>query len=104
MSKKNQEMIRLRLESFDNELLDIACKNIIEKINVINSKIVGPIKLPTKRRVYCVLTSPHVNKDAREHFEIKIYRCIFDLYNIKNEVANFILHIELPSGVNIVIK
>ena len=50
----------------------MSCKQIIQRIEKTQSKVVGPIPLPTKKRIYCVLRSPHVNKDAREHFEIRI--------------------------------
>ena len=75
-----KEKIRIKLESFDHELLDTACKQIIEKIQTTQSKVVGPIPLPTKKRIYCVLRSPHVNKDSREHFEIRVHKRILDIY------------------------
>ena len=74
------EKIRLKLESFDHKLLDLSCKQIIESINATQAKVVGPIPLPTKQRIYCVLRSPHVNKDSREHFEIRIHKRILDIY------------------------
>jgi small subunit ribosomal protein S10 len=104
MNKEYKKKIRIKLESFDHELLNISCQNIIEKIQITKSKIVGPINLPTKKRIYCVLTSPHVNKDAREHFEIRIHTRIIDIYSTTNEIPNFLLNINLPSGINTRIK
>jgi small subunit ribosomal protein S10 len=95
-----KEKIRIKLESFNHELLDISCQQIIEKIQATNSKIIGPIPLPTKKRIYCVLRSPHVNKDAREHFEIRIHKRILDIYPSSVDYDNQLLvNINLPSGV-----
>ena len=95
-----KEKIRIKLESFNHELLDSSCRQIIEKIQATNSKIIGPIPLPTKKRIYCVLRSPHVNKDAREHFEIRIHKRILEIY-YDSEVPIFDLLVEadLPPGV-----
>jgi len=99
-----QERIRIKLESFDYGVLNDACLQIQEKIQATQSKVVGPIPLPTKKRVYCVLRSPHVNKDAREHFEIRIHKRIIDVYPSTVEAAYSLVNINLPSGVTTTIK
>ena len=99
-----QERIRIKLESFDHKLLDLSCKQIIESINNTQSKVVGPIPLPTKQRIYCVLRSPHVNKDSREHFEIRVHKRLIDIYPSQTDSAQSILKINLPSGVSTKIK
>ena len=101
---KIKEKIRIKLESFDSKLINLSCKEIIDKIELTGAKIVGPIPLPVKKRIYCVLRSPHVNKDSREHFENKKYARIIDIYPIKQETANSLLSINLPSGVKTIIK
>ena len=98
------QKIRIKLESFDHELLNISCQEIIEKVQTVEAKIVGPIALPTKKRIYCVLRSPHVNKDAREHFEIRVHKRIIDIYPSQMDSAQSILKINLPSGVSTKIK
>ena len=98
------EKIRIKLESFDHKLLDLSCKQNIESINNTESKIVGPIPLPTKQRIYCVLRSPHVNKDSREHFEIRVHKRLIDIYPSQADSAQSILKINLPSGVSTKIK
>jgi small subunit ribosomal protein S10 len=98
------EKIRIKLESFDHKLLDLSCKQIIESINNTESKVVGPIPLPTKQRIYCVLRSPHVNKDSREHFEIRVHKRLIDIYPSQADSAQSILKINLPSGVSTKIK
>jgi small subunit ribosomal protein S10 len=101
---KAKEKIRIKLESFDSKLINISCKEIIEKIQLTGAKIVGPIPLPIKKRIYCVLRSPHVNKDSREHFEIKKYSRLIDIYPVKKDTTNSLLSISLPSGVKTIIK
>jgi len=104
MNLKLDEKIRIKLESFDRKLLDLSCKQIIDSINLTESKVVGPIPLPTKQRIYCVLRSPHVNKDSREHFEIRVHKRIIDIYPSQMDSAQSILKINLPSGVSTKIK
>ena len=104
MTVKTKEKIRIKLESFDSKLINISCKEIIEKIQLTGAKIVGPIPLPIKKRIYCVLRSPHVNKDSREHFEIKKYSRLIDIYPVKKDTTNSLLSISLPSGVKTIIK
>ena len=101
---KTKEKIRIKLESFDSKLINLSCKEIIGKIELTGAKIVGPIPLPVKKRIYCVLRSPHVNKDSREHFEIKKYSRLIDIYPIKQDTTNSLLSINLPSGVKTIIK
>lgn len=99
-----QGRIRIRLESFNIDLLENACNQIKEKIENTQSRIIGPVPLPIKKRIYCVLRSPHVNKDAREHFEIRIHKRIIDIYPATVEAAYSLVNINLPSGVTTTIK
>jgi len=71
MEIKTNEKIRVRLESFSSDLLNTSCKKIMEMTENNNVDNVGIVSLPTDKRIYCVLRSPHVNKDSREHFEIR---------------------------------
>jgi small subunit ribosomal protein S10 len=104
MNLEVKKKIRIKLESFDHELLNISCEQIIEKVQATDSKIVGPIFLPTKKRIYCVLSSPHVNKDAREHFEIRIHKRILDIYPADVVNTKSLISVNLPSGVKTTIK
>ena len=99
-----KEKIRIKLESFDHKLLNESCDQILEKVNQTDSKVVGPIPLPTQKRIYCVLRSPHVNKDAREHFEIRVHKRVIDIYPSSVNTAHSIVNINLPSGVTTTIK
>ena len=74
------EKLRIGLKAYDSAILDESCNKIIDVIINSGTKVVGPIPLPTKRRIYCVLRSPHVNKDSREHFEIRTHKRLIDVY------------------------
>ena len=104
MYNKNANKIRIKLESFDHKNLNISCQKIVEKIKSTESKIIGPIPLPIKKRIYCVLRSPHINKDAREHFEIRIYSRILEIYPTITNSIKFLVNIEIPSGITTKIK
>ncbi len=104
MNLTTNKKIRIKLESFDYELLNFSCEQILNKIQATNSKIIGPIFLPTKKRIYCVLSSPHVNKNAREHFEIRIHKRILDIYPLDSNTRKSLVTVNLPSGVKSTIK
>lgn len=96
----SNEKINIKLESFDNELLIISCQKIINNIKTNQSNLIKLISLPTKKRIYCVLRSPHVNKDSREHFEIRRYKRVLEIYCKKNlNILDVLAECELPSGV-----
>ena len=98
------EKIRLKLESFDHTLLDLSCKQIIESINTTQAKVVGPIPLPTKRSIYTVLRSPHVDKKSREQFQTKIHKRMVDIINSTPKTVESLMKLDLPAGVDIEIK
>jgi len=99
MEKMNSK-IRVRLESFNHELLVSSCQKIVDLLQNISLSSIGVITLPTKKRIYCVLRSPHVDKDSREHFEIRVHKRILEIY-YDSEVPIFDLlsEADLPSGV-----
>jgi len=100
MEIKTNEKIRVRLESFNHELLNYSCRKIVdlaEQSSINGTKIVP---LPTDKRIYCVLRSPHVDKDSREHFEIRMHKRIIDLhYEPTINIFDLLSELELPSGV-----
>ena len=94
--------IRVRLESFNHELLNSSCNKIITILQNTALNTIGVIPLPTKKRIYCVLRSPHVDKDAREHFEIRVHKRILDIKCASENsdiVIDLLLKADLPSGV-----
>ena len=104
MNLDSKKRIRIKLESFDHELLNTSCEQIIEKVQATDSKIVGPIFLPTKKRIYCVLSSPHVNKDAREHFEIRTHKRIIDIYKPTETTFENLKELDIAAGVDVEVK
>jgi len=100
MSTKMNEKIRIRLESFSHELLMTSCRKILDLTQNIDLDNVGIVSLPTDKRIYCVLRSPHVDKDSREHFELRIHKRIIEIYYDSNaNIFNLLSESDLPSGV-----
>jgi small subunit ribosomal protein S10 len=100
MKMKTNAKIRVRLESFNAELLVSSCQKIIDTLSNTSLNSIGMITLPTTKRIYCVLRSPHVDKDSREHFEIRIHKRILEIY-YESEVPIFDLlaEIDLAPGI-----
>ncbi len=99
MTKSNPK-IRVRLESFNHELLNFSCKKIINLLENTAVNSMGVVSLPTQKRIYCVLRSPHVDKDSREHFEIRIHKRILEIYyEAESPVFDLLSQADLPSGV-----
>jgi small subunit ribosomal protein S10 len=100
MEIKPNEKIRVRLESFNNELLTSSCKKIVDLIKNNGVKNFSLVSLPTDKRIYCVLRSPHVNKDSREHFEIRVHKRVLDIsYNSDINIFEILSKSDLPPGI-----
>jgi small subunit ribosomal protein S10 len=99
-----QQKIRIRLKAFDQRLLDTSCEKIVETAKRTQAEAVGPIPLPTRRRIYCVLRSPHVDKDSREHFETRTHRRIIDIKQPTSKTIDALMKLDLPAGVDIEVK
>jgi len=96
--------IRVRLKSYDHRIIDEAAAKIIEAAVASGARVVGPIPLPTKRRLFVVATSPHTDKDAREHFQILVHKRMIDILEASLRVIDSLQHLELPAGVDIEVK
>ncbi|MBN2017707.1 MAG: 30S ribosomal protein S10 [Candidatus Cloacimonetes bacterium] len=96
--------IRIKLKAYDHFLLDKSVVEIIRNTKGTGAKIVGPIPLPTRRRIYTVLRSPHVDKKSREQFEMRIYKRIIDIENPTPKTTDAIKNLNIPAGVHIEIK
>ena len=100
MVTKPNEKIRVRLESFNLELLMTSCRKILNLTQNIELDNVGVVALPTDKRIYCVLRSPHVNKDSREHFELRVHKRVIEIYHDSTvDIFNLLSESDLPSGV-----
>ena len=82
----NSKKLRIALKAYEPNLLDTSCRQIIESVQSNGTEVTGPVPLPTKRRIYCVLRSPHVNKDAREHFEMRTHKRLIDIHSPSDSV------------------
>lgn len=100
MDIKTNAKIRVRLESFNHELLVSSCQKIVNILQSIPLHSIGMVPLPTHKRIYCVLRSPHVNKDSREHFEIRIHKRILEIYyDSEIPIFDLLSETDLPPGV-----
>ena len=100
MATKTNEKIRVRLESFNHELLTSSCKKLVELIQTHDVNKFSMVSLPTDKRIYCVLRSPHVNKDSREHFEIRTHKRILEIsYDSSVNIFDLLVKSDLPPGV-----
>ncbi|MDH5680585.1 MAG: 30S ribosomal protein S10 [Spirochaetota bacterium] len=98
------QKIRVRLRSFDGELVDRSAKSIVQTVKRSGAIISGPIPLPTRINKYTVLRSPHVNKESREQFEMRTHKRLIDIHNPTNETIEALTKLEIPAGVDVEIK
>nr|YP_009313570.1 Ribosomal protein S10 [Galaxaura rugosa]SCW21824.1 Ribosomal protein S10 [Galaxaura rugosa] len=104
MNINENNNIRIKLKGYNKKLLEISCKNIIEAAKRTDAAWIGPIPLPTKKRIYCVLRSPHVDKDSREHFELRIHKRIIDIQKPSSQTIDAFMKLNLPAGIDIEVK
>ncbi|GAA7216253.1 30S ribosomal protein S10 [Helicobacter pylori] len=95
------EKIRLKLKAYDHRVLDRSVVAIVEAVKRSGSEIRGPIPLPTKNKRYTVLRSPHVNKDSREQFEIKVYSRLIDIISATPETVDSLMKLDLAPEVDV---
>ncbi|MBI2033084.1 MAG: 30S ribosomal protein S10 [Candidatus Levybacteria bacterium] len=96
--------IRVRLKSYDSRVIDSCCQQILDTAIRTGAKIVGPIPLPTDRSLYAINKSPFIEKDHRDHFEIRVHKRLIDIVSPTDKTIDSLTHLELPAGVDIEIK
>ena len=96
--------IRIRLKAFDHRLIDTSAKEIVETAKRTGAQVRGPIPLPTKKERFTVLTSPHVNKDARDQYELRTHKRLMDILDPTDKTVDALMKLELPAGVDVQIK
>ncbi|PIR61727.1 MAG: 30S ribosomal protein S10 [Candidatus Pacebacteria bacterium CG_4_10_14_0_8_um_filter_43_12] len=96
--------IRIRLKSYDYRVIDEASKKILETSLSTGAQVIGPVPLPTHIKSFTVLVSPHVDKNAQEHYEIRTHKRVLDIINPTSKTIDSLMHLELPAGVSIQIK
>ena len=98
------EKIRIRLKSYDHEVIDSSARKIVDTVMRTGAKIVGPVPLPTEKNVYCVIRSPHKYTDSREHFEMRTHKRLFDIIDPTPKTVDALMRLDVPAGVDIQIK
>lgn len=96
--------IRVRLKSYDHRVIDETASKIVDAALSTGAKVSGPIPLPTERKLIVVTTSPHVDKNAREQFQILTHRRLIDILDPTAKTIEGLQHLDLPAGVDIEIK
>ena len=96
--------IRIKLKSYDFNLVDKSSEKIVKTVRSTGAVVTGPIPLPTKRKIFTVLRSPHVNKKSREQFQLCTYKRLLDIYSSTSKTVDAPMKLELPSGVDVEIK
>ena len=100
----NGQRIRIRLKSFDYRLIDQSAKEIVDTAKRTGAQVLGPIPLPTKHERYTVLVSPHVNKDARDQYEIRTHKRLMDILDPTDKTVDALMKLDLAAGVDVQIK
>jgi small subunit ribosomal protein S10 len=98
------QTIRIRLKAFDHRLIDRSAAEIVETAKRTGARVKGPIPLPTRKERFTILVSPHVNKDARDQYEIRTHKRLMDIVDPTDKTVDALMKLELPAGVDVQIK
>lgn len=99
-----REKVRIRLKAFDHQVLDQSAEKIVQTARRTGARIAGPVPLPTKKSIYCVIRGPHIDKESMEHFEIRTHKRLIDILEPGPKTIDALMRLDLPSGVDIEIK
>ena len=102
--KKNTQTIRIRLKTFDHKLIDISAKEIVETAKRTGARVLGPIPLPTRKERFTILVSPHVDKDARDQYEIRTHKRLMDILEPTDKTVDALMKLDLAAGVDVQIE
>ena len=98
------QRIRIKLKSYDHNLVDKSADKIVKTVRNTGAVVTGPIPLPTEKKIFTVLRSPHVNKKSREQFQLCTFKRLVDIYSNSAKTVDALMKLELPSGVDVEIK
>ena len=98
------QRIRIILKSYEHRLLDQSSVQIVEAAERTGAVVVGPVPLPTRIKRFCVIRSPHIDKDSREHFEIRTHKRLVDIMDPTPKTIDALTQLQMPAGVDISIK
>jgi len=99
-----RQRIRIKLKAFDHKILDQSAEQIVEAAERTGAAVAGPIPLPTHIRKFCVIRSPHIDKDSREQFEMRTHKRLIDIVEPTSTTVDTLMRLNLPAGVDIEIK
>ncbi|WWO97067.1 MAG: 30S ribosomal protein S10 [Candidatus Dasytiphilus stammeri] len=100
----NNQKIRIRLKAFDHRLIDQSTYDIVETAKRTGAKVIGPIPLPTHKERFTILVSPHVNKDARDQYEIRTHKRLVDILEPTEKTVDALMRLDLAAGVDVQIS
>ncbi len=100
----SNQNIRIRLKAFDHRLIDTSAKEIVDTARRTGAQVKGPVPLPTKMERFTVLISPHVNKDARDQYELRTHKRLMDIVEPTDKTVDALMRLELPAGVDVQIR
>jgi small subunit ribosomal protein S10 len=98
------QRIRIRLKAFDHRLIDSSTQEIVETARRTGAQVKGPIPLPTRKERYTILISPHVNKDARDQYEIRTHKRLLDIVEPTEKTVDALMKLDLAAGVEVQIS
>ncbi len=98
------QRIRIRLKAFDHRLIDASAQEIVETAKRTGAQVSGPIPLPTRKERFTILTSPHVNKDARDQYEIRTHKRLLDIVDPTEKTVDALMKLDLAAGVEVQIS
>ena len=104
IKKSNTQTIRIRLKTFDHKLIDISAKEIVETAKRTGARVLGPIPLPTRKERFTILVSPHVDKDARDQYEIRTHKRLMDIVEPTDKTVDALMKLDLAAGVDVQIE
>lgn len=100
----SSQTIRIRLKAFDHRLIDRSAKEILETAKRTGARVLGPIPLPSKKERFTILISPHVNKDARDQYELRTHKRLMDIVDPTEKTVDALMKLDLAAGVDVQIK
>ena len=100
----SERTIRIKLRGYDHRILDQSAQEIVESARRTGAEVAGPVPLPTKREIFTVLRSPHVDKKSREQFQMKTHKRLLDILNPTSKTVDALRKLDLPAGVDVEIK
>ena len=98
------QRIRIRLKAFDHRLIDRSAHEIVDTAKRTGAQVLGPIPLPSKKERFTVLISPHVNKDARDQYEIRTHKRVLDIVQPTDKTVDALMKLDLAAGVEVQIS